>query len=281
MKEKSFVHYLYSTKTGRVTLKVLQHTKALNVAEWFLGTKMSKPLIKRYIRKNDIDMAPFEGQKYKSFCEFFERKREPYEPYEIDTDPCHMISPCDGWLTAYPIEKDSIFEIKGSSYRVTDLVNDERIAELFMGGECLVFRLKPTDYHRYCFIDDGFQGNNHFIEGLLHSVQPIACEKVPVYRLNRRLWTVMETDHFGTVAQIAVGALLVGGIVNDFENQEVWKGNEMGHFELAGSTIVLLFQKGKIRLLPEVAEHIKDDRECRVLMGQWVGSTADATEEKN
>lgn len=43
-KRRDFVHYLYSTRTGRILLKGIQHTGALTVAEWFMGTGMSRPL---------------------------------------------------------------------------------------------------------------------------------------------------------------------------------------------------------------------------------------------
>lgn len=271
-KNRDFVHFLYSTRSGRMMLKGIQQTGALTIAEWFMGTGISKPLIKRYIKRNGIDMSPFYNQKFRNFQDFFARRR-PNVP--VDPASSHLISPCDGWLSVYPIETGSRFCIKGSYYSVSDLVQNERAPELFLGGLCLVFRLTPSDYHRYCFIDNGYQGKNHFINGTLHSVQPIACERVPVYRLNRRMWTLMETENFGTVAQIAVGALLVGGIVNDFENSFFRKGEEMGHFELAGSTIVLLFQENKIELLSEIRNYCTTDNEYRVFQGQQIGSKKD------
>ena len=66
--------------------------------------------------------------------------------------------------------------------------------------------------------------------------------------------------------------LLVGGIVNDHENVMMRKGAEMGHFELIGSTIVLLFKKGHIDLLPEIKECIKGDKEVRVIQGQHIAN---------
>ena len=47
---------------------------------------------------------------------------------------------------------------------------------------------------------------------------------------------------------IAAISLVVGGIVNLRENQPVRRGEEKGYFELAGSTITLLFQKGRIKI---------------------------------
>lgn len=67
--------------------------------------------------------------------------------------------------------------------------------------------------------------------------------KCACIQANRRMWTILDTVNFGKVAQIEIGALLVGGIVNDHENVMMRKGAEMGHFELIGSTIVLLFKK--------------------------------------
>ena len=169
-------------------------------------------------------------------------------------------------------QKYNSFHIKGSWYKVTDLVTDKKIAKEFVGGDCVILRLCANDYHHYCYIDDGFQGRNHFVKGLLHSVQPIALENAPVYRQNRRMWTILDTVNFGKVAQIEIGALLVGGIVNDHENVMMRKGAEMGHFELIGSTIVLLFKKGHIDLLPEIKECIKGDKEVRVIQGQHIAN---------
>ena len=47
-------------------------------------------------------------------------------------------------------------------------------------------------------------------------------------------------------------ALVVGGIVNLRAEQRVRRGEEKGYFDLAGSTITLLFQQGRIRLNPDI-----------------------------
>lgn len=269
MAKKSFVDWLYTTAPGRVTLKVLLYTGALKLGEMVARSQLSKPFISRYIKNNNIDMSDFKGQKYNSFQDFFSRKRDDIE---VDRQAEHLISPCDGYLSAYRIKSNNSFHIKGSWYKVTDLVTNKKIAKEFVGGDCVILRLCANDYHHYCYIDDGFQGRNHFVKGLLHSVQPIALENAPVYRQNRRMWTILDTVNFGKVAQIEIGALLVGGIVNDHENVMMRKGAEMGHFELIGSTIVLLFKKGHIDLLPEIKECIKGDKEVRVIQGQHIAN---------
>ena len=81
----------------------------------------------------------------------------------------------------------------------------------------------------------------------------------------------MDTDHFGPVVQTEVGAFIVGGIVNAPEGPMV-RGREKGHFDLSGSTIVLLAEPGRIALKPELAADLDTGRETPVVQGQWVAT---------
>ncbi|MGN0334485.1 MAG: phosphatidylserine decarboxylase [Lachnospiraceae bacterium] len=263
------VSFLYGTKIGRGVLQLILKSRIDKYIVKFLWSPLSKPLISLYIKKNHIPMQDFRGQHFGTFRDFFVRKRESSE---FDSDPSHLISPCDALLSAFPINEDSSFFIKGSHYQLCDLLQDHELGKKYHGGDCLIFRLCASDYHHYCYIDDGCQEKNHYIPGELHSVQPIACDTYPVYTLNRRVWTLLMTENFGPVIQIEIGALIVGGIANDCENTRFYKGMEMGHFELAGSTIVLLFEKDRIRLLPHISQHLSDGREFRVKQGMWIGS---------
>ena len=262
------MRFLYGNPAGRAIIRLMLAVKAPKVMAWYLRTPFSKGMIRRYIRKYDISMKGYPRIGYRSFSDFFERRKTKNS---FDAAPEHFISPCDGHLSAYPITADSSFAIKGSSYRVSDLVDDPTLAGRFGGGQALVFRLAPNDYHHYCFVDDGFVHSHHFREGQLHSVQPIALANVPVFRLNRRCRTLIETENFGPVIQVEVGALAVGGIVNERENESVKKGETMGHFSLMGSTIVLLLEKGRMELLPAVKEVLATGAECPVKMGEWIG----------
>ena len=87
----------------------------------------------------------------------------------------------------------------------------------------------------------------------------------------RRCWTLLETERFGPVMQTEIGAFVVGGIVNERENETFCKGEEMGHFELAGSAIVLLFQKDRIRLASHIRRQLAAGREFRVPPGMCLG----------
>lgn len=262
------VRFLYGTRPGRLLLKLILGSHVDKIAVWYLRSPLSRPIIGGFARRNGIPLTPEQKKSFGSYQEFFLRRRSPLP---VDQTPEILVSPCDGWLSAFPIREDSSFVIKGAPYRLEDLIADKRLARQFQGGDCLIFRLCPSDYHHYSYIDDGFQGENHFIPGALHSVQPLACQTYPVYTLNRRCWSLLESDHFGPVIQAEIGALIVGGIVNDHENAQVSRGMEKGRFDLAGSTIVLLFQKNRVQLLPEIAQLLKTQEEYRAIQGTAVG----------
>ncbi len=263
------VRFLYGTAVGRAVLKLLLATHADRVAVAFLRSPLSRPMAARYIRRYHIDMTLFQERSYRSFRDFFARRKHAVA---FDPAPDHLISPCDALLSVFPIDDDSVFPIKGSAYRLSDLLGDDALSAAFAGGQCLIFRLTPADYHHYHYIDDGCQGKNHFIPGTLHSVQPTACAAYPVYTLNRRSWTLLDTRHFGPVVQCEIGALIVGGIVNGPENASFRKGDEKGRFDLAGSSIALLLQKGRVALRPELARAAEGGNEVRVELGEWIGT---------
>ena len=263
------VRFLYGSRVGRFLLRRLLKNQADQLAVRFLCSKYSRPFIGWYARRNKIQLSDQERQAFKSYRDFFIRRRPATK---LDMQPEHLISPCDAWLSAFAIQADSSFHIKGSPYRLADLLQDKKLAADYVEGDCLIFRLCASDYHHYCYIDNGYQGECRYIAGELHSVQPLACAVYPVYTLNRRCWSLLTTENFGPVVQTEIGALIVGGIFNAYQNKRFCKGEEKGHFELAGSTIVLLFQKNRIKLRPELAQKLAAGEEVRVQLGEWIGN---------
>lgn len=267
------VGFLYASAVGRFLLKLIMGLRLDLIAVSFLRSPLSRPVIVPFARKNNITLTQEQLSSFRSFRDFFAR-RDGERPF--DSAPGHLISPCDGWLSVFHIDKDSSFAIKNSRYRLCDFLQDENLAAKYQGGDCLIFRLCVNDFHRYCYIDDGFQRENHFIPGALHSVQPIACDTYPVFVLNRRSWCLMETEHFGGVVQCEIGALVVGGIVNHKENARFVKAEEKGHFDLSGSTIVLLFEPGQIELRREILDKLSHAEEVQVKQGEWIGNSKTA-----
>ena len=89
---------------GRLLLKGILATHADRLAVAFLCSRLSRPLIGPYARRNGIQLTETQKKDFRTYRDLFLRTRTPAD---FDTEPSHLISPCDGWLSAYPIREDS------------------------------------------------------------------------------------------------------------------------------------------------------------------------------
>ena len=264
------LHFLYGSVAGRVLLKGLAAPPLSKTCGRFLDSAVSGFLIAPFVKKNEIDLSDFETESIRSFNDCFSRKIRPgLRP--IDMEPEHLIAPCDGLLSVCEIREDTVFHVKNSSYRLSDLLESRRLAARYQDGLCLVYRLCVNHYHRYCYVDSGKKSRNVFIKGELHTVRPVALEKMPVFVRNCREYTLLKTMNFGTVLQMEVGAMLVGRIVNYDQEADITRGQEKGMFQYGGSTIIVLLQKDRAAILPEFAGSLSSGEEIPVKMGQQVG----------
>jgi len=269
--QEKALSFLYGTALGRIILKPLTAPWISKVAGAFLSTKPSCILIKPFIKSNNIDMSQFKAVKYNSYNEFFSREiREEARP--VDMDSSHFISPADSKLTVIPIGDDTFFNIKHTRYNVESLLKNRSLAEEYKGGYVMIFRLCVDDYHRYCYVADGEKGENTFIKGVLHTVNPIANDYYPIYKENSREYTTLETTDFGKLTIIEVGALLVGKIVNNHGKARVKRGQEKGYFQFGGSTVVVLVKKDKVIIDSDIMENSLADIETIVRMGEKIGT---------
>jgi len=266
-RETGSVRFLYNTALGRFLLKLLTRPFVSKIGGAFLDSCLSRFMVKRFIRKNGIDMSEYEDRKYKSFNDFFTRRRIVRD---FETNEDKLISPCDGHLSVYEIGDDTVFDIKNAKYDTARLFNSSDVAERYRGGLCLIFRLTPLNYHRYSFPCSGALSVQERIKGKLHCVRPIAYTEFPVFCENTREVVYIENEHFGKVAQMEVGALLVGKISNHTSDKAV-QGEEKGYFEFGGSTIILAFEKDKLKLSDEFLKTIGTAEEIPVRLGEEIG----------
>lgn len=269
-KESLFLRFLYHTAVGRFLLKLLSSRFVSRMAGLFLSSPFSRFLIKGFIKKNHIPMEEYEDEKCKSFNAFFSRKiKKEYRPIEKSENI--LISPSDGFVSVYPIKEGLVLPIKQSVFDIPSLLQNEKLASKYQNGTCVVLRLCVEHYHRYCYLDEGTKEKNIYIPGKLHTVRPIALEKIPVFMENAREYTTLHTKNFKDVVQIEIGALLVGKIKNYHEEHHFLKGEEKGTFLFGGSTIVLLFQEKTIEISKKMEEASKKGLETAVKMGEEIG----------
>ena len=269
-KQNKLLEKMYGSVLGRVLLKTLTAPAVSRIAGAFMDSRPSKLLIKPFIKRSGIDTSQYIMCGFRSYNDFFTRVVKP-EKRPVDLAPEHLISPCDSKLTVHKISRNSIFRIKGSRYRVSDLLKNDFLANRYSGGYCLIFRLEVDDYHRYCYIDSGIKTDNTFISGELHTVNPIALARYNIYKRNSREYTVLHTDNFGDVVQVEVGAMMVGRIVNHHGEGAFSRGQEKGKFEFGGSTIVMLFGKDSIVPDTDILRNSAEGIETVVKYGEKIG----------
>ncbi|EMS04096.1 archaetidylserine decarboxylase [Escherichia coli] len=239
---------------------------------------LTKLVIDLFVKYYKVDMK--EAQKpdtasYRTFNEFFVRPlRDEVRP--IDTDPNVLVMPADGVISQLgKIEEDKILQAKGHNYSLEALLaGNYLMADLFRNGTFVTTYLSPRDYHRVHMPCNGILREMIYVPGDLFSVNHLTAQNVPnLFARNERVICLFDTE-FGPMAQILVGATIVGsietvwagtitppreGIIKRWtwpagENDgsvALLKGQEMGRFKL-GSTVINLFAPGKVNLVEQL-----------------------------
>lgn len=273
---KGAISLIYSNPVGNNILPKLASKKALTD---FYGKccdlKLSRIYIKKFVKKFSIDMTEYEKEikDFSSFNDFFYRKLSPSSRV-INNNNNDFISPCDGKLLAIEnINADLSFRVKGFKYTVDDLIQNKALSNSYKNGTCLIFRLCPTDYHRFHFIDSGQCTNSTHINGCYYSVNPVALKNIDrVFTENKREYSVFKTDNFDDIIYIEVGATFVGSIIQTYKpNHNIAKGSEKGYFKFGGSTVILLVKEGMINLDEDIKTQSKLGIETQVKLGEKIG----------
>lgn len=269
-KESIMLKLLYNNLIGRLLLKLLTRKWISDLSAKYMSSSLSKKKIKKFIKKNNINMSEYEDNEYSSFNDFFTRKIKR-DKRQLSNSKNDFLAPADARLLVYKIDENTSMYIKNSIYTVDELIKDKALATKYKEGYCLIYRLCVDDYHRYSFIDNGEIIENQKINGIFHTVQSISFKKYKVFKENSREYTILETENFGTITQIEVGATLVGKICNHNNSKTFRRGDEKGYFCFGGSTIVLLIEKDKVIIDEDILEKSAQDIETRVLLFDKVG----------
>lgn len=269
-KQDSVLKLLYRKKWGRMLLKPFLSPGVSGFVGAILDSRITTPLIMPFVKANQIDMTEYKPKFYSSYNDFFSREIKP-EARPVDADVRTLITPADGKLSVYPIKEDLQVTIKDTSYTVAQLLKNRKAARRYQGGWLIVVRLTVDNYHRYCYAAEGLKGKNHFIKGVLHTVNPVANDYVPIYKENCREYCCIRTEQFGDIIQMEVGAMMVGRICNYHSVKKVQKGEEKGKFEFGGSTVVLILPKDRVVIDEDLLQNTKEGYETLVKMGERIG----------
>lgn len=267
LRYSSSISFLYNNFLGRIILKLINNRIVSRLVGLYMNSHLSTKRIQKVIKKNNIDMSLFQEREYKSFNDFFTRKKKKLD---FDMQKEHFVSPADSKVLAIKLNKNAAFDIKGSLYTLKDII-DKDLTQEYQNGYALIFRLEVTDYHRYHFIDNGTLDKYKYIKGYLHTVQPIALSKYKVFHKNSREYTILHTENFDDVVSVEVGAMMVGRITNNKNITKYSKGDEKGYFEFGGSTIILFVKDKQVIIDNDILLNSTLGKETIVSCGEKIG----------
>ena len=274
---EGFLRWAYGNPLGRITVSVA--VKRHWFSRWYgwrMDRQNSHKKIAYFIERYNIDTSEFADtvESFKTFNQFFFRRLRA-ESRPVEPDPVIAVFPADGrHLAIENLDDANQFYIKGQSFNLAKFIGDCELADEFSGGSLLISRLCPVDYHRYHFPVCGVAEDIQMLEGSLRSVSPLALRrKLSILWENRRARTLVESQQFGKVLIMEVGATCVGGMHSTFKPGLVQKGAEKGYFSFGGSCVTTIFQKGTVRFDTDLVENSAQGREVYVKMGQRCGSS--------
>lgn len=269
--QDKFLKFVYTHTATRVLMRPLLLPAVYRLGGKLLNTKVSAVFAGLFARTHGIDLNKYEKQKFDSYNDFFTRKIKA-EERPVNREDTVLISPCDGKVSVYPIHENGRFFIKHTPYTTHSLIRDAKLARHYMGGWAVVIRLTVDDYHRYCYVADGEKTYQRRIPGIFHTVNPIANDICPIYKMNSREYCLVKNEKLGTVLMMEVGALMVGKIQNyKKERCQVKRGEEKGRFEFGGSTVVLLLEPDKVLPDSDLIRNTLQGAETIVKMGERIG----------
>lgn len=270
--------WFYQTRLGYLLTRFCARRASFcQLYGWWQNRPASRAQIRPFAERFRLDLAEVElpPDQYPSFNAFFSRRLKP-EARPFAQAPEALCAPADGKVLVCPcLGEEARLPVKGAQVAVARILDSEAEARRYAGGAALVVRLAPYDYHRFHFPDGGQAGPSRLLEGLYHSVNPLALERVPrIFALNRRTLCFLDTKQFGRVAYLEVGAFAVGSIVQTYTPGPVARGQEKGYFQFGGSTLVLFFEPGRVAFDADLLADSAQGLEVHVQTGNRIGQRA-------
>lgn len=251
------------------------------------GKKFDDPASKAEIEKfiafhglntNDV-LLPLD--EFKNFNEFFYRALKPgARPCSAPDNGKIIVSPADCRSVVFnEISHATSVWIKGREFNMKRLLGKAYPEDVsrYDGGSLGIFRLAPQDYHRFHVPVDGVMGKPKTIAGEYYTVNPMAIRSaLDVYGENVRVLVPIDSEEHGRVMVVCVGAMMVGStVITRSEGEKIKRAEELGYFKFGGSTLLVLFEPGKMKFDDDLVDNSNSALETLVSdEGWWGGANA-------
>ncbi len=245
---------------------------------WLQQRPSSRERIRPFIEQFGIDETEFARSvdSFESFNGFFTRALKPNARPVAEGERV-VVMPADGRYQVFnDVSAHDLFCVKGMRFNVRSFLGDEALERKFEHGSMVIARINPTDYHRFHCPVSGTLRSVWQAGRRLLSVNPRALARRPsILWENKRECTLIHSPHLGDVAVVAVGATCVGTIHPTCDQRagaNYTKGQEMGYFSFGGSSVVLLFEPGRVRFDADLLEHTSRGLETKCCYGTSLGT---------
>ncbi|SLM36695.1 phosphatidylserine decarboxylase [Lasallia pustulata] len=247
------------------------------------GKKYDDPASAReiptFINFHKLDMSEVlkPVQEFKNFNEFFYRQLKPdARPCSAPDNPKIIVSPADCRSVVFDqIDEATKIWVKGREFSVERLLGKAypEDAKRYANGAIGIFRLAPQDYHRFHVPVDGIMDKPKLIEGDYYTVNPMAIRSaLDVYGENVRVVVPIDSVAHGRVMVICVGAMMVGStVITRKPGDRVARAEELGYFKFGGSTLLVLFEPGKMKFDEDIVDNASQAVETLLRVGMSVG----------
>ena len=161
------------------------------------------------------DFEPSNLNAYPSFEDFFVRHHAPGSRpiFEYENPKCSVVVADSRVVTYESVPEMKRLWIKGYDFNITNLVMDSQLGPKFADGPVASFRLSPQDYHRFHSPVSGIIKQFRSMPGDYYQVDPVALSShVDILTRNARDYVVIDTEDFGLVLFVAIGATDVGSV---------------------------------------------------------------------
>ncbi|CAM3931921.1 phosphatidylserine decarboxylase [Mesobacillus thioparans] len=237
----------------------------------FAKSKSSKKIIPSFAKTYQINQEEMEKsiEEYESLHHFFIRNLKK-GARKVDEDPFAVVSPVDSVIEDIgEIEADRTIKVKGKVYSISEMLGNDEAMARYEQGTYMIFYLSPSHYHQIHSPVAGNVVNQWTLGKKSYPVNKIGL-KYGNYPLSKNFRKITEIRHeAGIMAVIKVGAMFVNSIETTHAKPSLEKGEQMAYFTF-GSTVVLLFEKGTVNLLPNIKPpyHIKFGEKIGTMHGQ-------------
>ncbi len=240
----------------------------------YMDSPFSAKAISQWLENESIGNEDFvlPSGGFTSFNEFFIRDiKSGARPIDEVNDNSVLVSPADGVINMInnDLQWDSEIPTKGRmTLSLNALLDNSPLAKKFVGGTALAVFLLPTNYHHYHAPVSGIVvesnesvGDRLFgmpdIPDMINNGNVAYNKDYSVFENFRHGYFIIKTESYGHVGMIPIGLQTIGSVVfeekykhiQQGQEEQVYKGEKLGHFAYGGSTVLLIFEKDRFKAI--------------------------------